>query len=124
MWPSALVLADIVWQRREQLRDKRIVEIGCGTGLPGLVAATRAISPRSVALTDAASKPQVFERLNRVVALNAKAIIPPDRVTCAPLTWSLSSQQSKDTANYDVVLSADCLYDVEGAECVRATAPF
>lgn len=38
-WPSAIVLACLVWSRREEFRGASVVEIGAGTALPGLLAA-------------------------------------------------------------------------------------
>ncbi|GJQ67956.1 hypothetical protein Trydic_g16713 [Trypoxylus dichotomus] len=38
-WPSAPVLAWFLWERRSELLNKRILEIGSGTALPGIVAA-------------------------------------------------------------------------------------
>lgn len=38
-WPSAILLACLVWSRREEFRGASVVEIGAGTALPGLLAA-------------------------------------------------------------------------------------
>ena len=40
LWPSALALAHEVLARAATIRDTRILELGAGTGLPGIVAAT------------------------------------------------------------------------------------
>ncbi len=40
LWPAAIVLAHEVASRADQLRGKRILELGAGTGLPGIVGAS------------------------------------------------------------------------------------
>lgn len=35
IWPSAPVLAWFLWTQRNNIRGKRILEIGSGTALPG-----------------------------------------------------------------------------------------
>lgn len=40
LWPAAIALAHDVASHAESLRGKRILELGAGTGLPGIVAAS------------------------------------------------------------------------------------
>jgi methyltransferase-like protein 23 len=44
LWPSAIVLAREVAARADELRGKRVLELGAGTGLPGIVAAAMGAS--------------------------------------------------------------------------------
>jgi predicted nicotinamide N-methyase len=39
LWPAAIALAHDVASRSEEFRGKRVLELGAGTGLPGIVAA-------------------------------------------------------------------------------------
>lgn len=39
LWPSSIALAHDLLARAEQLRGKRVLELGAGTGIPGIVAA-------------------------------------------------------------------------------------
>lgn len=39
VWPASPVLAWIIWEHRLELPGKRILEVGAGTSLPGIVAA-------------------------------------------------------------------------------------
>ena len=39
LWPSSLVLADWLYQRRESLRGQPCLDLGCGIGLTALVGA-------------------------------------------------------------------------------------
>lgn len=40
LWPSAIALAHEVAARADELRGRRVLELGAGTGLPGIVAAS------------------------------------------------------------------------------------
>ncbi len=40
LWPAAIALAHDVASRAEAFRGRRVLELGAGTGLPGIVAAT------------------------------------------------------------------------------------
>lgn len=40
LWPAAIALAHDVASRAGELRGRRVLELGAGTGLPGIVAAT------------------------------------------------------------------------------------
>lgn len=39
LWPASIALTHDVIARREQMRGKRVLELGAGTGMPGIVAA-------------------------------------------------------------------------------------
>ena len=40
LWPASIALVHDVLARADQLRGKRVLELGAGTGMPGIVAAT------------------------------------------------------------------------------------
>jgi len=40
LWPAAIALAHDIASRPEAFRDRRVLELGAGTGLPGIVAAS------------------------------------------------------------------------------------
>lgn len=40
LWPSAIALAHDIVARAEDVRGRRVLELGAGTGLPGIVAAS------------------------------------------------------------------------------------
>ena len=39
LWPSATALAGVLWELREKVAGRRVLELGCGLGLPSIVAA-------------------------------------------------------------------------------------
>ena len=39
LWPAARGLAEHLWQERAALKDRRVIELGCGLGLPSILAA-------------------------------------------------------------------------------------
>ncbi|CBN76293.1 conserved unknown protein [Ectocarpus siliculosus] len=49
-WDCSLVLAKYLEQRPEEVRGKRVLELGCGVGLPGVAAAV--VGATEVILTD------------------------------------------------------------------------
>jgi predicted nicotinamide N-methyase len=91
-WSGARVLAE-----RVPWRAGRVVELGCGLGLPGLVAARRGAR---VTFVDRLSTPLAFVRAS--LASNAMG---PHRLVVADLlrpAWR---------ASFDLVLAAEVLYD-------------
>ena len=53
MWPSAVAAATEIARQPELVRGKRVVELGCGLGLPGIVAGLS--GAKHVLLTDQAT---------------------------------------------------------------------
>ena len=120
MWPSSLVLAQYVWRQRDSLCGTSVVELGSGTGLPGILAAKLGAH---VSLTDAESKPEVLANLRSICAIN--------NVTCqvSALSWGdcvltnilpLSSVTNSNVSDF-LILGADVLYSSEAFEPLLAT---
>jgi len=96
LWPSAIALAHDVASRPEQFRGRRIVELGAGTGLPGIVAST--LGARVVQTDQQELAMSVCRRngeRNGVGAIEYRLADWTD--------WS-------DTDRYDWILGADILY--------------
>lgn len=66
-WPSAPVLAWFLWERRQQLPGKHIVELGAGTALPGILAAK---CGAVVTLTDSACLPKSLQHIRHCCEVN------------------------------------------------------
>ncbi|KAG8076566.1 hypothetical protein GUJ93_ZPchr0006g44517 [Zizania palustris] len=101
VWPCSVILAEYVWQQRSRFTGSRIVELGAGTSLPGLVAAKVGAD---VTLTDIAHNTEVLNNIRQVCGLN--------NVNCTVLglTWGEWDEPIFDL-HPDVILGADVLYD-------------
>lgn len=112
VWPSALLLSRFVAREADRLcRDKVVLELGCGTGLPSILAAL--CGATKVYLTDRADAADI--------QLNAEANIKLNklegRAEFIPLTWGdmhISDEVAAIFKTVDVVLAADCFYQSEG----------
>lgn len=113
VWPSALLLSEFLWQHRSQLPGMRIVELGAGVGLPGILAAK--LGAR-VVLTDRDALP-VLENLRQNCKRNGVSC-----KVCA-LAWGTvtESMEAVRAEGVDLVMGADCVYSREEAEGLLAT---
>jgi methyltransferase-like protein 23 len=96
LWPSAIALAHELHERRDALRGARVLELGAGTGLPGIVAAG---CGAAVVQTD--RQPVALEVCRRNAARNGIAAIEHRQVD-----WS----EWDDDARYDWIIGSDVLY--------------
>ena len=96
LWPAAIALAHEVASRADAFRDRRVLELGAGTGLPGLVAAALGAQ---VVQTDRDELALSVCRRNG--ARNGVGAIEYRLVDWA--TWD-------DAGRYDWILGADILY--------------
>ncbi|KAL6012143.1 Patched [Asimina triloba] len=109
LWDCAITLAHYlpIYALSHPLSSKSVLELGAGTGLPGLVAA--ALGSARVTLTD---RPHLLPGLRRNVDANSAALSSPVRVL--PLEWGSEEQLAAlgDDRPFDQVLLSDLLYDV------------
>jgi SAM-dependent methyltransferase len=106
-WPASRLLMDYLVRDCELLKGdapRRVVELGCGLGLAGLVAATMlgATKGSEVVLTDGDAG--VVARA-RASANNARGKTAP--VSCVEHRWG----EPHALGRFDVVLAAEVLYD-------------
>jgi predicted nicotinamide N-methyase len=115
-WRAGLLLSDFLLHSASSsiVGDKRVLELGAGTGLPSICAARAGAA--SVVCTDYAECGLVA-RLRENVARNAAATAIGTRVSVAGHTWGkgiddlldlLPASQGR-AEGADVVLLADCL---------------
>jgi predicted nicotinamide N-methyase len=97
LWRSGVALAREL--EGEELRDLRVVELGCGLGLPSVVAAR---AGASVLATDAA--PEALELVRRNAAANGV------RVDTATADWA-APEELVVRGPFDLALAADVLYE-------------
>lgn len=89
--------------------QRRVLELGSGTGLVGIAAA--AVWGAEVRLTDL---PEIEPNLGRNVRDNSQVIQSSGGVaTTAVLDWADSTKPSSDQGQYPIILAADPLYSPE-----------
>ena len=118
VWGAALLLSEYIIASAAKFEGKRLLELGAGTGLSGLVAACCA-APAAVTLTD--SVPVVLRNLRHNVSMNADAFCGT-KVEVEAFDWALPDPGGEEAARLrpDVVLAADCVY---GPEVNNVLAP-
>ena len=111
VWGAALLLSEYIIATAAEFEGKRLLELGAGTGLSGLVAACCA-APAAVTLTD--SVPVVLQNLRHNVGINAGAFCGTE-VEVEAFDWALPDPGGEQAARLrpDVVLAADCVYGPE-----------
>ena len=100
VWPSALALADwVVGEgQRGQLQGKRVLELGCGLGVPGICAAKFGAK---VVFTD--YHPGVFRFLTNNLCRNG--------VETADLFYGSWDRLPAPLKAFDIIIASDVLYE-------------
>lgn len=96
LWTSAIALAHHIAASGEDFRNRRVLELGSGTGLPGIVAASRG---STVMQTD--RNELVMSLARRNILLNDVKTIEQRSVDWTD--WSISEK-------YDWIIGSDILY--------------
>ncbi|XP_029946614.1 EEF1A lysine methyltransferase 3 [Salarias fasciatus] len=103
VWEAALYLCNYLEQQRVELRGKRIIELGAGTGVVGIAAARLGAE---VTLTDL---PMALSYLEANVCINKPSSgwlsTPP---SVLPLSWG--EDHINFSSDWDLVLGADIVY--------------
>lgn len=109
LWPSAVALARRV--SKENLAGRRIAELGCGTGLPSMVALARGAG---VTATDHYAAALDFARYNARANLGFE---PETRL----LDWH--APETKGLGPFGLILAADVLYEPRNVPALAALIP-
>nr|XP_054763757.1 histone-arginine methyltransferase METTL23-like [Lytechinus pictus] len=113
VWPCAPVLAQYVFNNREWIQDKQVLELGAGTSLPGIMAAK---CGAKVTLSDDCRQPRSIENSRRSCLANHL-----EDINVIGLTWGRVSPDMATLPVVDVVLASDCFYDSKDFEDVLVT---
>nr|XP_026653858.1 methyltransferase-like protein 23 isoform X2 [Zonotrichia albicollis] len=103
VWPCAVVLAQYLWAHRQSLPGKRVLEIGAGVSLPGVVAAR---CGAQVILSDSEELPQCLQSCRSSCLMNRLPHVP-----VLGLTWGRVSPELLSLAPIDVILGSDVFFD-------------
>lgn len=98
------MLASYLWEHRNSLPGKRILEIGAGTSLPGIVASK---CGAVVTLSDSASQPRTLQHIRRCCELNGVS----DKVRIVGLTWGFFLSNLFSLGTLDLIIGSDCFYE-------------
>ncbi|CDR49551.1 RHTO0S28e00232g1_1 [Rhodotorula toruloides] len=110
VWSSAILLADRLATGEVDVKGKRIVELGCGLALPGIVAAQ--MGAEQVVLTDY-DNPTMLADTSQAVQ---QALSPQlqQRVQVVGHTWGTSVGPVLEACpSPDLILVADCVWERE-----------
>ena len=120
VWTAGTALASYLANEpggAASVRGRRVIELGCGAGLCGIVAAR--LGAREVLLTD--GNAELLERAARNVSGNVPAAAAA-AVAVRPLLWG-DDVDAELSGAFDVVLASDVLYQSAAwlplAACVR-----
>lgn len=107
LWAGAQRLAEYLEQNSSIIHQKRVLELGAGVGLPGLVA--HRLGASHVHLTDGDAK--VLENLRQNVGINK--LQDTADVKVSQLIWGKQPTQQQNQLlmqQYDVILASDLFY--------------
>jgi len=107
LWPSSVALARHVL-REEHLAGKRVVELGCGVGLPSVTALARGAG---ITATDHYEAALDFARYNALVNLDRE-------LRTRILDWH--TPRTQGLGYFDLVLVADVLYEQRNVAALMA----
>lgn len=107
LWPSALALAEVLGSVSP---GTRVLEIGCGLGVPSLVAALHGLD-----VTAADWAPDAIGVLRDNAARNAADLTLRE--------WSWTSDPAALAPPFDLVLAADVLYERRNVDPLLAVLP-
>ncbi len=101
LWPAAHGLANYLWEHRTGLSGRRVIELGCGLGLPSILAACLGAH---VLATD--FHPDTGEWLSRNAESNGV------HIGYRPLDWNVFLKPKADSIQpADLVIGSDLLYE-------------
>ncbi|KAJ1966837.1 hypothetical protein H4R35_006885 [Dimargaris xerosporica] len=117
-WGASFLLADLIIRGAIDIKGKRVLELGAGTGLGGLACAMQ--GARHVCLTDYHDK--IIHNLNHNLALNNVQFITT--ATCLDWGWFASDAKMVEcqaliraaglfAEPFDVIVAADVIYELE-----------
>ncbi|XP_017775100.1 PREDICTED: methyltransferase-like protein 23 [Nicrophorus vespilloides] len=118
-WPSAPVLAWFLWENRQELVGKRVLEVGSGTALPGILAAK---CGAIVTLSDSITLPKSLIHIQRSCTLNNLKV--NENIRLIGITWGLFLHNFENLGPIDLILGSDCFYEPSVFEDIIVTVSY
>lgn len=118
-WPCAPVLAWFLWESRRNLAGKRVLELGAGTALPGILAAK---CGARVILSDNCILPKSLAHIRKSCLANN--LVPGKDIEVIGLSWGLLLNSVFNIGPLDLIIGADCFYDPTVFEDILVTTSF
>ncbi|XP_028149578.1 histone-arginine methyltransferase METTL23 [Diabrotica virgifera virgifera] len=118
-WPSAPVLAWFIWENREEFCGKKVVELGAGTALPGIVAAK---CGADVILTESATLPKSLSHTRRSCQVNN--LVVNQHIKVIGLTWGLFLGNLDLLGPLDYIIGSDCFFEPATFEDILVTVAY
>jgi len=103
VWPACYALCNYILRHQSLFQGKRVLELGSGVGLSGLLAAQFA---SGVTLTD--GNEAVLDLLRRNAAACAPTTAAP--MQCSRLQWGTSDEDSIRPEDFDMIIGADIVF--------------
>lgn len=97
----------------------RVLELGCGTALPGLLAAK---CGAKVTLTDSCILSKTLAHIRRACQLNG--LVPGQNIEVLGVTWGLLLNSLYSLGRLDLIIAADCFYDPTVFEDILVSISF
>ncbi|GAA5938087.1 hypothetical protein JCM10213_000828 [Rhodosporidiobolus nylandii] len=108
VWNASILLADKIASEEIVVEGKRVLEVGCGLGLPGIVAARKGAS--KVVLSDFDDEKMLLDTAHAVEEALPSSV--QQRIEVAGHTWGTSIEPlRRASSSYDLILVADCVWE-------------
>lgn len=115
-WPCAPVLAQYIWYNRSKFRGRTLLELSCGTALPGLLASK---CGAVVHLSDNPENLRCLDNIKRSCELNKLEDIPVHGIKWGRIEGDLLS-----LPGLDYIISSDCFYSARDFEDIIVTIAY
>ncbi len=101
IWPSALIINQYLWEHRDGIRGKCVLDLGCGTGLSSVMAALCGAS--RVIMQDAPGNIDLTLFHEQLMSINNA-----NNYERLELLWGDTVDLKK---NVDIIISSDTFYE-------------
>ncbi|CAF4034494.1 unnamed protein product [Adineta steineri] len=108
-WPAAISLGDYLMKKIHLLENKRIIELGAGSGLLGLTLLKYSDKILSYTFTD--YSPMILNLLRQNALLNFSEYQIDEKMKIEELDWNQYSIENNHNNCFDCILAADVVYD-------------